>query len=385
MATVIITLASERFAPMQSLQGETFAPGVILPVHTLGTVPGHWKLPRALQGARLFPALGFAVVDVPSDEVESSINNFASMQGISAAQLSHDFEIIKPVDDYVNVDAQGDLAWHFAMTGIDKMHDQGLTGKDILVGVLDSGVDPEHTPQLAGRLQHLASFDTSGGESPETMKDPYQHGTFVCGLIAGDKIGVAPGASLAVARIAPDGATTFEQMLGGLNWLCATFPALRVINSSIGKLENPSSALEELMKRLKSMNKLLICAIGNEGPGTTRTPGNLREGLAVGAVDLDKGVASFSGGAEMTGSPPSYTKPDLVMPGVKVPSCVPGGVIKAASGTSFASPMLAGLAALFLEKDPSLDVGALQAKLIGCCQDLMLPATREGHGLPYGG
>lgn len=334
---------------------------------------------------RLFPTLGFAVAEIQPLEVNQVMDNWRGGEGVKDVSLPNPFEIIRPMGRFLEMDIQGELppSWHFNLTGIDRLRAKGLSGKDVLVGVLDSGVDLK-TPQLSGRVAAYASFDELGGKVEAPMVDTLPHGTCVCGIIAGEEIGVAPQAKLAVGRVAPDGVTTFSQILGGLEWLCANFPALRLINLSLGKIDTPSTDLITLVERLGKLGKLLICAIGNDGRGTSRTPGNLNLAgvLGVGAVDGNKSVASWSGGMAMEYGGSAYTKPDLVMPGVHIPLCVPGGKVKLSSGTSFAAPMLTGFGALILEAKPEMDPVTLRQTLLASCEDLPVPPDRDGHGLP---
>lgn len=334
---------------------------------------------------KLFPTLGFAVAQVLSSEENKMMDSLRTGEGVKDVSLPGLFEIIRPTGPFQELDIQGALppSWHFNLTGIDRLREKGLSGKDVLVGVLDSGVDLQ-TPQLAGRVSAYASFDTVGDKVEAPMADTIPHGTCVCGIIAGEGIGVAPQAKLAVGRVAPDGVTTFSQILGGLEWLCDNFPAMRLINMSLGKIDTPSTDLITMVERLGKLGKLLICAIGNDGRETSRTPGNLNLPgvLGVGAVDGDKSVASWSGGMEMEYGGLAYTKPDLVMPGVHIPLCVPGGMVKLNSGTSFAAPMLTGFGALILEAKPEMDLVTLRQTLLASCEDLPVPPDRDGHGLP---
>jgi subtilisin family serine protease len=279
----------------------------------------------------------------------------------------------------------GDLIskWHFKITNIDQLQKSGLTGNGVTVGVMDTGVDLQ-TPQVQGRVFKHASFDDLGNVNYCPIADEHGHGTFVCGIIAGQGFGVAPNASLVVARIAPTGSTSFQKIVGALDWFCTEFPSVRVINMSAGRIEDPPPELVKAIKRPEEWNKILICAIGNEGENSSRTPGNISGVLGVGAIDINKQVASFSGGMNMKLGGQVYAKPDLVMPGVDIPSCIPGGEIRTGSGTSEATPIATGLAALMLEEMPDLNSHTLMQKLLDSCVDLAAPPIREGKGLPDG-
>jgi subtilisin family serine protease len=100
-----------------------------------------------------------------------------------------------------------------------------------------------------------------------------------------------------------------------------------------------------LTRILRARGILPVFAVGNEGPGTSRSPGNYAEALSVGASAQDDTVANFSS-SDRFARPDDPLVPDIVGPGVDVLSCVPGGGFAQMSGTSMATPHIAGLAAL---------------------------------------
>jgi subtilisin family serine protease len=127
---------------------------------------------------------------------------------------------------------------------------------------------------------------------------------------------------------------------------------------------------------------MLVCAIGNEGENSSRTPGNISGVLGVGAIDINKQVAPFSGGMNMSLGGQTYVKPDLVMPGVDIPSSIPGGDIRLGSGTSEAAPIATGLVALMLQATPDLDSCTIMQRVLDSCVELPAPPIRDGKGLP---
>jgi len=344
------------------------------------------RLSKIEKGVRVIfcPYLGFVIFDTADLRSQDVLEKVVRLDEIESAHISSEFRIIAPVDGYEEVTTLTESIpmWHHELIGIDQLHKQGIKGDGVLVAVLDSGVDLQ-TPYLSQKITaHATFFDRGDPIIGGPMDDPFRHGTHVCGIIAGREIGVAPASSLVVGRIAPDGTTSFGRIIQSLEWLCSDFPEIRVINMSVGKLGDPPQEMLKLVRRLYENNKLLICAIGNDGEGATRTPGNVPQVIGVGAVDIHKQVASFSGG--MTWSEEGHTiwKPDIVMPGVAIPSCVPGGIIVTASGTSQAAPMASGLAALLIQSSPTMSAEQLREALINLCIDLPVPPDRDGHGLP---
>jgi subtilisin family serine protease len=92
-------------------------------------------------------------------------------------------------------------------------------------------------------------------------------------------------------------------------------------------------------------------------------------------------VASFSSGGMLIADNHQYVVPKLVAPGQEVLSCVVGGGYEAWDGTSMATPIASGVAALVIEKHPDITVGDLLEALLSTCRDLSLPVERQGNGL----
>ncbi len=241
----------------------------------------------------------------------------------------------------------------------------GAEGQGVTVAVLDTGVDPEH-PDLEGKISHWAEFDDMGNiVDTQNPRDSDQHGTHVAGTIAGGNasgrwIGMAPQATIAAGMVL-DGAIggTDAQVLAGMDW--AVEQEVDVINMSLGGLildaETPPTYTEAIVSAILA-GIPVVCAIGNEGEQTTGLPGNDIFALSVGAIDNRNRAAGFSGGRthiifesdflSQDVLPLPYIKPDLSAPGVSVLSSIPGDNWSAFSGTSMATPHVAGAIALLL-------------------------------------
>src|SRR4051812_4229208 len=250
----------------------------------------------------------------------------------------------------------------------------GARGKGVKVAVLDTGVDAEH-PDLRGKVANWAEFDANGrrvtGSAPH---DSDRHGTHVCGTIAGGNtsgrwIGVAPDVRLAVGLVL-DGANggSDAQVLAGIDW--AIDRCVDLINLSLGALvigpETPGTYTRALLDCFLR-GVAVVAAVGNEGDGTSGSPGNDLFALSAGAVDVDDVVAGFSGGRTqiLTEStvirpellPLPYPKPDVGAPGVAIESSVPGGGWAMLSGTSMAAPHISGAMAVLLSATGGLAAG----------------------------
>ncbi|MEU2246676.1 S8 family serine peptidase [Streptomyces sp. NPDC019224] len=227
----------------------------------------------------------------------------------------------------------------------------GYTGKGVTVAVLDSGYDSDH-PDLAGRVTASANF--LGGDSAE---DDLGHGTHVASTIAGvDSTyrGVAPDASLAVGKVCDStGSCPTSALLAGIDWAVNTVHA-KVVNLSLGGAADETDPAIAVINDLSaSTGTLFVVAAGNEGEygtGTVGAPAIANAALAVGAVDSEEELAPFSS----RGPRPSdnAVKPDITAPGVAIVAAKMGGGHTAKSGTSMATPHVAGSAALVAQAHP---------------------------------
>ena len=281
---------------------------------------------------------------------------------------------------------------------------QGITGNGVTVAVLDSGVaaDPDLTVP-ANRVLASVNFADQA-----TTSDPGGHGTHVAGIIGGNGtrsdgqfVGVAPQVNIVDVRVlSTRGSGRISSVIRGIEWTLAHRVAynIRVLNLSFGApatlpyVADPLSAAVEIAWR---RGLVVVAAAGNTGPNrdSVLSPGIDPYVVTVGATD-DQGTrdpeddtfAWFSswGGAN------SNPKPDLVAPGrrlvsVRVPgssldTLFPDRVVSAQNGstyfrltgTSQATGVVSGAAALFLAGNPNLPPDQVKAYLVGTTQ-------------PYGG
>ncbi|HEX8915330.1 MAG TPA: S8 family serine peptidase, partial [Humisphaera sp.] len=279
--------------------------------------------------------------------------------------------------------------WGIRRLGVRELWDQGLTGAGVLVGHLDTGVDGAH-PALGGAIRSFARFDDLGDQDPNPGLpfDTAWHGTHTAGTIAGRRVagqpafGVAPGAELASAIII-EGGDVVARILGGMDW--AVEQGVRVLNMSLG-LRGFTEDFLSLTQILRARNILPVFAVGNEGPGTSRSPGNYAEALSVGAIEEAEGDAMWpdsSSGRFVRDVDPIV--PDLVAPGAAVLSSMPGGRFGLSWGTSMATPHVAGLAALLFEAAPDATASQVEAAILASCiRPASLSADRANRGVPDG-
>lgn len=272
--------------------------------------------------------------------------------------------------------------WGLKQLSIPKLWAAGLTGKGVVVGHLDTGVDGKH-PTLKGRIEEFGEWDFLGRKKPKASPhDSGDHGTHtaatICGIgVNGRHVGVAPGAKL-FSGLVIEGGNTTARILGGLDWLVGN--RVRIVSLSLG-YPGYDPVFLELIRRLLRRNILPVFAIGNEGPNTSRSPGNYPGTLAVGASDESKRTAEFSGSHQFKRKR-DPNKPNVVAPGVDVISAAPGGGYQTMDGTSMATPHAAGVAALLLEARPQATARQLMDALKKSAEPLTgEPPLRHGAGL----
>jgi subtilisin family serine protease len=260
------------------------------------------------------------------------------------------------------------FTWGLRALQADRLWRDGWTGRGVLIGHLDTGADGAH-PALRGAIESFAELDDLGrvvapGPAPYDTEDHGTHtaATLVGRPVGGRHVGVAPDARLASA-IVIEGGNVVARVLGGMDW--AVGRGVRVLSLSLG-FRGWWDDFRALTGLLRERDVLPVFAVGNEGPGTSRSPGNYAEALSVGAHDRERRVAPFSSSQRFVRARDPIV-PDLVAPGVEVVSAKPGGGYQAMDGSSMATPHVAGLAALLMQARPQRSVDEIEAALFASC------------------
>lgn len=317
-------------------------------------------------------------------------------------------ESIKYIEDDVELTSMMNIARK--EVGVEKIVKRGITGKNIGIAILDTGVFPHY--DLVKPINRIVAFkDLINGRT-----QPYDdngHGTFVSGIAAGNGYGsggkyagIAPRANVIGVKVMDkkgNGKTT--DIVAGMQWVVdhAKKYNIKIMSLSLGtKPENYING-DTLSKAAESVWKkgiLVIAAAGNSGPkpGTISTPGISNEIITVGAVDdkrtptiRDDRIAEFS--SRGPGRKKSI-KPDIVAPGVKIkslntnPDYIGFGKIEqpkkrysTMSGTSMATPIISGISALIFEVRPEISLFEIKKRLLKSAVPISRNAYAGGRGI----
>jgi subtilisin family serine protease len=250
----------------------------------------------------------------------------------------------------------------------------GDTGRGVKVAVLDTGVDATH-PDLRGQIVAERNFSGSPG-----VADRFGHGTFVAAQIAGTgraagggRRGVAFGARLVIGKVLGDDGTGLDSsVIAGMQWAATR---ARVISMSLGGLPSDGTdPVSQAVNRLTTADHVLfVVAAGNFGPAdeTVSSPAAASDALAVGAVDGRDRLAIFSSRGPRLGN--YAIKPEIVAPGVDIVGARAAGTTMGSpldaryvidSGTSMATPQVAGAAAILAALHPRWSPARLAADLV---------------------
>jgi subtilisin family serine protease len=251
----------------------------------------------------------------------------------------------------------------------------GFDGTGVTVAVLDTGIDATH-PDLKGQIAGSENFTTE----PDT-DDKVGHGTHVASTIAGTGAasagryrGVAPGAKLLNGKVCGLDDCSESSILAGMEW--AARQGAQVANLSLGGRDRPSvDPLEKAVNDLTATyGTLFVIAAGNDYTfAPVSSPATADAALAVGAVDRDDQLAEFSSRGPRLGD--EAIKPEITAPGVDIvaakaaagiigePSTVDG--YTSLSGTSMATPHVAGAAAILTQQHPGWSPAQRKVALMG--------------------
>jgi len=274
----------------------------------------------------------------------------------------------------LDVGGKGALDVSVPLIGADDQQARGYTGNGIVVAVLDSGLDRDHTDlssNLVGEACFLDNDGTIDGRGlcpngsdrqlgPGAAEDMAGHGTHVSGIITSDgivsSVGVAPHTDIVAIKVLDDTPFSgifyaFSEIVAALDYILANRPDVQVINMSLvtfatftGHCDNSTAynmAGAAVINTLRASGVTAFASSGNNGSGThMSSPACLSNVISVGATDDNDVVAAFTD---------SNSTLDIMAPGAGIVSDAIGNGVISASGTSMAAPHAAGCAALLIE------------------------------------
>ncbi len=288
--------------------------------------------------------------------------------------------VLQPGDRPVGT-AEGSANYGVARIGADSAYAAGATGRNVKVAIIDSGISLDH-PEFSGRIDRRNSIDIVTGNRT-TLEDQSGHGSHVAGIVAANvdgagMRGIAPEATLLAIRADLRDSSICDR--AGCGYLDSDIAAAldyaraqgaSIINLSIGKDGAINAAYRTALERAVASGALVVVAAGNQGnsqplsPARLATQSEFQGGILVaGAVDRD---GDIYGPTNRAGGTAPYF---LVAPGVDIYSTYRNGGYSRLTGTSMATPHIAGAAAVLKGAFPSLSMQQVAAILLETADDL---------------
>jgi len=277
--------------------------------------------------------------------------------------------------------------------------DKQLSGKNSTIAFIDTGLS-SHLDFMLGqnRLVHFEDFVNGR----KYHYDDNGHGTFVSGVCVGNGgmsggrySGIAPQAKIiSLKALNGEGEATADRILDAMEWVYNHHEeyGIDIVCMSFGS--EPLGYNDPIMSGAEALWKcgiVVVAAAGNSGPEfqTIKSPGVSGKIITVGGFDdnrLDDDTYSedFFEIANFSSRGPAFQrfKPDLIAPSVDIISCGLKKAYTTLSGTSVATPMIAGMVALLKEENPNLKPDEIKRILLTSCKSITFNRNLEGFGYP---
>uniref|UniRef100_A0A0D9WM86 Uncharacterized protein n=1 Tax=Leersia perrieri TaxID=77586 RepID=A0A0D9WM86_9ORYZ len=239
-----------------------------------------------------------------------------------------------------------------SLFGAERLWGRGFTGRKVKMAIFDTGIRADHP--------HFRNIkERTNWTNEDTLNDNLGHGTFVAGVIAGQDAecpGFAPDTEIYAFRVFTDAQISYTSwFLDAFNYAIAT--GMDVLNLSIGGPDYLDLPFVEKVWELTANNIIMVSAIGNDGPlyGTLNNPADQSDVIGVGGIDYNNHIASFSSRGMTTWELPhgyGRVKPDVVAYSRDIMGSKISTGCKTLSGTSVASPVVAGVVCLLVSVIP---------------------------------
>lgn len=280
-----------------------------------------------------------------------------------------------------------------------KVEELPLTGKGVGIAFIDTGII-EHGDFCIGERRIKFFKDFVNDRS--SCYDDNGHGTFVAGVCsgsgamsAGKYSGIAPKSEIiSLKALNGQGEASADKILNAMEWVYINHKNynIKVVCMSFGS--EPLGFNDPIMAGAEALWRegvVVVAAAGNSGPEfqTIKSPGVSSQIITVGGfddnrIDIDSFDESFFEVAEFSSRGPAFSryKPDLVAPSVDIISCGRDKPYTVLSGTSVATPIVAGLCALLIEYSPNLKPIEVKRILLRSCKPICFNKNLEGYGYP---
>lgn len=267
-----------------------------------------------------------------------------------------------------------ELPWGINRVDADVVHEKGVTGEGAHIAILDTGIDADH-PDLAPNLGEGYAVERCNRGCREDWDDDHSHGTHCAGIAAAvdnrrGVVGVAPDATLhSVKVLSGEGSGSASGVAEGIMW--AADQGHDVISMSLGATQG-SSIIRDALRYAQDRGCVIVAAAGNDGPciDCVHYPGAYPEAIAVGSINRFDDLSEFSSTGDEV---------EIVAPGTSILSTIVDGEYRSYSGTSMATPHVAGAAALLMAQ--GLSAEETRQKLRETAEDLGLRENESGSGL----
>lgn len=326
-----------------------------------------------------FPALGMARLQLPETQLETALSRLQAHSLVEWAEPNYLLELDFVPDDPYYASHQSAYLLNMEM---EAAWDLSLGDPSAVIAVIDTGIDfahgdlaegiwtnPDEVPDNGLDDDHNGYVDDVQGwdfiDEDNWPQDSHGHGTHVSGIVAArtnNGLGIAGMAGQATIMplgiFHPQGFGTYADLIEAI--IYATDNGARVINMSLGAVSY-SRGEEAAVNYAWEHGVLLVAAAGNNSNDAVHYPAAHDNVLAVSSVTASDTRSSFSSYGDFV---------DLAAPGSSIMSCYRGNGYGRMSGTSMASPHVAGLAALILSRNPTLTNGEVRQILESTADDL---------------